>query len=233
MNRFLLTVFLCISWTPLAFSDSPCYWKGICKSGVKQSPINIKSNDATVDKALGSFTLKNYDKKPTNINFTARNDGHTLTFVPSEDVYSVSGGGLVGNYSTAGFHLHWGSIDTQGSEHNLDGEKFAAELHFVSWNTKYSNVSEAKDKSDGLAVLGLFIKVEGANNTAFSFLEDAKRLIYKGSSKSDIPAFKLDTTLPSDQTKYFRYNGSLTIPGCQESVIWTVFNEPSRYRSIR
>ncbi|KAJ7387971.1 carbonate dehydratase [Desmophyllum pertusum] len=147
-----------------------------------------------------------------------------LQFFFPEGVYSVSGGGLVGNYSTTHFHLHWGSVNTQGSEHNLDGKKFAAEMHFVSYNTKYSSISEAVSHPDGLAVLGVLIKVEGDNNAAFSFLEDAKNLINKSSSRA-VQAFKLQAMLPSDQTKYFRYSGSLTTPGCQESVTWTVFNE--------
>ena len=107
----------------------PSHWGGICKTGKKQSPINIKSNDATVDKGLGSFILKNYDMAPTNGTFTAKNNGHSLVFVfPENADYGVSGGGLVGNYKTHSFHFHWGSVNTQGPEHILDGEKFGAEV---------------------------------------------------------------------------------------------------------
>ena len=42
--------------------------------------------------------------------------------------FFVSGGGLVGNYTTAQFHLHWGPDNGQGSEHTLNGEQFAAEV---------------------------------------------------------------------------------------------------------
>lgn len=31
-----------------------------------------------------------------------------------------------------------------------------------------------------------------------------------------------------DMTKYYRYNGSLTTPACNEAVVWTVFQEPIR-----
>lgn len=31
-----------------------------------------------------------------------------------------------------------------------------------------------------------------------------------------------------DMTKYYRYNGSLTTPGCDEAVVWTVFQQPIR-----
>lgn len=36
---------------------------------------------------------------------------------------------------------------------------FSAELHLVHFNTKYGSFGEAADKPDGLAVLGIFIKV--------------------------------------------------------------------------
>ena len=37
-------------------------------------------------------------------------------------------------------------------------------MHFVSYNTKYSNISEAVPHPDGLAVLGVFIKVYTASH---------------------------------------------------------------------
>ena len=41
----------------------------------------------------------------------------------------------------------------------MDGKSFSAELHLVHYNTKYGDLGGAVDKPDGLAVLGMFIKV--------------------------------------------------------------------------
>ena len=40
---------------------------------------------------------------------------------------------------------------------------FSAELHLVHYNTKYGSLGEAVDKPDGLAVLGIFLKVQQAD----------------------------------------------------------------------
>lgn len=40
----------------------------------------------------------------------------------------LRGGPLSGPYRLRQFHLHWGSADDHGSEHTVDGVKFAAEV---------------------------------------------------------------------------------------------------------
>nr|KAF7392443.1 hypothetical protein H0235_017442 [Vespula pensylvanica] len=73
----------------------------------------------------------------------------------------LSGGPLMDDiYKLEQYHCHWGCSDSRGSEHTVDGQAFAGELHLVHWNTsKYKTFAEAAKASDGLAVLGVFLKL--------------------------------------------------------------------------
>lgn len=232
MDRLLLTVFLCVCLVPLVFSadydyviggeNGPGNWPGICASGKKQSPINIKM--ATTEyKAMPEFVLKNYNTMPQD-NYTLTNSGHTLKVGFPTNFFNVSGGGLEGVFTTAQFHLHWGKTNNVGSEHTMD-MAYPAEIHFVSYNTKYADLGAAVPKSDGLAVLGVFIEVGGdSDNPAYEFLKYADDVI-KAGNKTSIMPFKLEPMLPDTRDKFFRYSGSLTTPTCDESVTWTVFKD--------
>lgn len=233
MDRSVLIVLLCVGSISSAFGEKwnyddktgygPKQWKKVCQDGKRQSPIDITG--ATQDKDLGAFTLTNYDSTAINYNFTVLNNGHGLKVNFPDKVYTVTGGGLPGEFTTAQLHIHWGNVDGRGSEHTVDKKKYAAELHFVSYNIKYGGVSGSLKAEDGLAVLGVLIEVGGSDNLAFSFLDFASNVTSPKTSVI-IEPFTFDRILPEDKTKYFRYKGSLTTPPCSQVVTWTVFKDP-------
>ena len=105
----------------------PTNWGGECSTGKRQSPIDIKTANVTLDRGMGAFTLTNYNKT-LNKTFTASNNGHALVMTFPARVYNVSGGGLNDTYTTVQFHFHWGANNTKGSEHTVNGKQYAAEV---------------------------------------------------------------------------------------------------------
>lgn len=105
----------------------PANWTGVCKTGERQSPIDINSTEAVYDKALGNFILQNYGTQ-LDLNFTVSNNGHSMVVSLAGGNYVVSGGGLVGSYKTVQFHLHWGSNESEGSEHVVNAKAYPAEV---------------------------------------------------------------------------------------------------------
>ena len=52
--------------------------------------------------------------------------------------------------------------------------------------------------------------------------------VFSTDSETWVPGLDVSALLPSDLSRYFRYEGSLTTPPCTQGVIWTVFNQTVR-----
>ncbi|KAJ8266731.1 hypothetical protein GJAV_G00134060 [Gymnothorax javanicus] len=128
-------------------------------------------------------------------NVIVQNMGHSAHFTLPPTL-RLSGGSLPGTYKALQFHLHWGTDAGPGSEHTLDGERFPME-ESAEDNVHFDVVAEA---------LG--------------------RVRYTGNS-SRVRDVRLGDIMPPEEELrgYYRYNGSMTTPGCQEAVVWTVFQK--------
>ncbi|KAJ8368361.1 hypothetical protein SKAU_G00083890 [Synaphobranchus kaupii] len=106
----------------------------------------------------------------------------------------ISGGSLETSYRAVQLHWHWGKNGGPGSEHTIDGEQYPMETS-SSVNEKYEPIIRSLGN----------IKQSGFNVS--------------------LSGLSLDMLIPEeeDMTIYYRYEGSLTIPGCSEAVVWTVF----------
>uniref|UniRef100_A0A3B3XQ67 Carbonic anhydrase n=1 Tax=Poecilia mexicana TaxID=48701 RepID=A0A3B3XQ67_9TELE len=182
--------------------------------GLRQSPINIVTNKVHFSSALPPFSFIGHTDL---INITVENKGHSAHFALPESV-RLTGGALPGHYRAAQFHFHWGERGTPGSEHTIDGERFPMELHIVHIKEPYSSLEEAEHDMAGIALLALFFEVTHHSTAGVSKVW--------GRGNTVIPNFRLSYIIPaaSELHSYYRYVGSMTTPGCEQAVAWTVFH---------
>ncbi|KDR09625.1 Carbonic anhydrase, partial [Zootermopsis nevadensis] len=208
-------------------------------AGSRQSPVDIVTSLATSDTSLTSKPL-NWKYVPENTREII-NTGHGWRVDVKGEGSELIGGPLEDSYRLQQFHCHWGFQSDKGSEHTVDGQPFAGELHLVHWNkNKYANCGEAAAFADGLAVLGVLLKVGKENPELQKIVEHIPSIYHRGQKtaiKEPIDPAKL---LPGTFS-YWTYLGSLTTPPCSESVTWILFKEPievseeqlSAFRSLR
>ena len=168
-----------------------------CVDGTAQSPIDISG---AVETDLDNIEF-NYVAGEAGV----FNNGHTVEAEPmveGEDTIVLDGA----EYPFLQFHFH------SPSEHAVDGTQYPVEVHFVH-----------KTEAGDIAVVGVFVK-EGKTNKAWAPFVD---LIASATQDPEANLTELDwaAMLPKTQTTY-RYDGSLTTPGCAEGVKWNVMTTP-------
>nr|XP_060468995.1 carbonic anhydrase 15-like isoform X8 [Panthera onca] len=180
----------------------PTHWKEMAPAcgGPAQSPINIDLHLVQRDPTLGPFILQGYNAAPPGP-WTLENDGHTVLLhidAGPQSHLEIRGAGLpLPAYRALQLHFHWGGPGRAGSEHSLDGQRRPMEE-------------------------------QDTDNANFSVLVSSlKNVSERGVSVNLASTFPLASLLPgaSGLSRYYRYSGSLTTPGCQPAVVWTVFED--------
>ncbi|XP_071950497.1 putative carbonic anhydrase 3 [Antedon mediterranea] len=189
-------------------------------AGSRQSPIDVESDEAEY-KAFDEFVIAGYDDE--SVAQTLVNNGHTVQLAFEGD-YNISGGGLPDAYHAAQIHFHWGSIDSQGSEHTVDGQHYPAEMHIVHVKDGME-LADAVNDPIGLAVLGVHIEVGDVDNEDFVPILAAVQQLKDNEVATLNSTIILSHLLPDSTDHFYRYDGSLTTPSCNEAVIWTVFEK--------
>ncbi|XP_036071043.1 carbonic anhydrase 4 isoform X1 [Oryzias melastigma] len=138
----------------------------------------------------------------------------------------LTGGALPGYYRAAQFHFHWGGNGRPGSEHTIDGERFPMELHIVHIKEPYNSLAEAQHDMAGIALLAFLFEETTDDHPHLDTVIAALGLVQNNGSTTVIPNFHLSDIIPpaSDLHHYYRYVGSMTTPGCEHAVAWTVFH---------
>jgi len=192
-------------------STGPKYWGSLspnftlCSKGIQQSPIEIVK-----DEAVYVPQLEPLERDYTATNATIVDNVFNIAVRYNDTAETVKVGGI--KYKLK--QLHWHSP----SEHTINGERFAMELHMV-------HVTE-----DGnVTVVAILYRYGKPDPFLFQIKEQLAELYAEGckAEKGDpLPVGVVDMTeLKQGADIYYRYVGSLTAPPCTENVIWNILGE--------
>lgn len=168
----------------------------LCKSGMRQSPINIVT--------FYQETMPSLEADYRPVPLTVTNTGNTMR------VGYAPGSG----FSVDGFRYELRRIEFHTpSEHYMDGASWPMEAQFVHQG------------SDGsLAIIAVMMKI-GKQNPTFAGMLQNLPANAGAVRKVDSVSFLADALMP-ENLDYYAYDGSLTSPPCSEGVRWFVLKDP-------
>lgn len=187
--------------------------------GDRQSPIDVQRKKVRYNPSLKALNLTGYEAQGGD--FVMTNNGHTVQISLPPTMRMTAAEGT--EYIAVQMHFHWGgaALEISGSEHTVDGLRYAAEIHVVHYNSKYESYDIAKDAPDGLAVLAALIEVKDYEENSYysNFISHLEDVRYLGQS-TVLSSLDVQDMLPTDLRFYYTYGGSLTTPPCTENVRW-------------
>ncbi|XP_071137080.1 carbonic anhydrase 1-like [Mytilus edulis] len=207
-----------LKWGYFQGGIPPPFWSCLENSemcaSTMQSPVAIKTKNVVKNNNIEPFDLSELTET-SGIKMEMTNTGLAVKVDFLDYQPTIQEGGLPGPHKLSGFHFHWGRNSGRGSEHTINGYKFAMEAHFVFLPTK----DEAKNFA---AVLGVMIYA-GSYNPNYEQLVSKLKDIKNNGDKVVLDNFPIMDLLPKTTSCWYRYCGSLTTPPCTETVIWTLF----------
>ena len=222
----------------------PSQWKksfGLCDVDLKnahQSPIDIQHSDVPEGRA-GVLPLE-FGNVTCGLSY--RNIGSTLSAMPTNPDACKAG---FTTYSGTSYkfyeaHIHWHQFHNhKGTEHKVDGQAEAVEVHLVHYNAKFKSMQDAYDDANvgNVAVVAVRYTVAPTQDNAsevvaFNYFivptyPDLAYMDPNVSVKGDAinPYDLIGTALPRTDLPMYHYNGSVTTPRCDSIVSWYVVQQ--------
>ncbi|XP_023339786.1 carbonic anhydrase-related protein 10 [Eurytemora carolleeae] len=222
----------CVNWLEWWTYDGisgPSFWGlinpewALCNQGQRQSPVDIEPKLVLYDPQLPDLYIT-----PSKVRGKVVNTGHTVSFLVepgNRHLVNVSGASLSYNYQVWQIDLHWGD-EGPGSEHTIGGKQFDGELQIIGYNGElYSKEKDALSSPQGVVGIAVLLKEGEITNLELEKLIDGAGKIKYAGDEEPLSDLQLTKLLPAT-TEFVTYEGSLTKPGCQESVVWIIPNKP-------
>lgn len=204
-------------------------WNCKCSEGFTQSPINVERRCVVNANQTASFSFSQVNSELLDGSY--QDNMLMITCKKSlsrEDCEKVSFGTIIdidyAEYSCNEIRFH------TPAEHTIDGRKYDMEIQFI-----YHPISEGDYKKKAGLVF-LVQQKPGKNNDFFNFMDFLElpniykeKMDLKDNVKIDIEKLFQDTDDDFEYNGYFsywRYEGSLTSPPCDEHVRWFIIDKP-------
>ncbi|XP_043339686.1 carbonic anhydrase-related protein 10 isoform X4 [Odocoileus virginianus] len=183
-----------------SFVPVPSFWGlvnsawNLCSVGKRQSPVNIETSHMIFDPFLTPLRINTGGRK---VSGTMYNTGrHVSLRLDKEHLVNISGGPMTYSHRLEEIRLHFGSEDSQGSEHLLNGQAFSGEVSdssnpFLNRMLNRDTITRITYKNDAYLLQGLNIE-----------------------------------ELYPETSSFITYDGSMTIPPCYETANWIIMNKP-------
>lgn len=105
----------------------------------------------------------------------------------------------------------------------------------VHFNNKYKSLSEASLHPDGLAAIAILMDFAEEEtfkpklaNKFIKYLKNIPKLNDTYTIKNRSEFYTISDLFKSEFKKFYTYQGSLTVPPCNEFVQWFIVQEPTR-----
>jgi len=213
----------------------------------QQSPIDIVTANAVAAPTVGDLMISSVFN--TTMNGVLSNTGRALTWEIDQTTRPTLMGGPFAAQKHYVFNhasFHFGSVDTKGSEHCMDGTKYPMEmqLHFYDSQFKDEQAAEGSTNADALAVVSVFFKISSSDNPDLKTFVTAlpniatppaptgrkKRAVNRDPVTHSIiqenpltlNLFDFIGLTSLNINEFYYYDGSTTVPGCREIVKWII-----------
>uniref|UniRef100_A0A0N5APZ9 Alpha-carbonic anhydrase domain-containing protein n=1 Tax=Syphacia muris TaxID=451379 RepID=A0A0N5APZ9_9BILA len=198
----------------------------MCSKGKLQSPININPKQIIYDSNLPPLMT---DENLALIDLVNTGQMPRIRIANTQrwPSLNVTGGPLgIYRYRLLRVDIHYSMNETTGSEHSFDHKKLPMELQAIAINSEiYGNFSAALNNPHGIVGISTFVKLGKHTSKELKLLSDKVHQISYKRQAVVMQNFALWKLLPTN-AGYITYEGSMTTPGCQETVTWILLNQP-------